>query len=248
MSEVLLMNARTERAAPWLADGIDGGLLNKVAGRISSSAPLDVVLGDIVELVISVVKCDSCLIYLVEDGELLLRASKNPHPKLVNRLKLKVGQGITGWVAEHREPVAVACHAFMDPRFKLFGDLPEDRYESFLSVPMLSGGRLLGVINLHNRSPYHYSTREVSLTTMVGYMIGAEVERARRESENAALSARLEICKIVERAKGILQQELKVSEEAAYRAMQRESQQRRKSLREIAEAVLLTDNLKRCAE
>jgi len=247
MNEVLIMDERRESSAPWMVEGVDVALLNRIASRISSSAPLDAVLRDVIDFVTSVVKCDSCFVYLLEEGDLVLRASRNPHPQLVNRLKLKLGQGITGWVAEHREPVAVPRHAFADPRFKLFGDLPEDRYESFLSVPMASGGRLLGVINVQNRAPYHYSAREISLTATVGFMIGAEVERARLESENAALSARLESRKIVERAKGILQRELKISEEAAYRAMQQESQQRRKSMRDIAEAVLLTDNLKRCS-
>ncbi len=248
MNEVLLMNARPERPAPWLADGVDVALLNKIASRIAASAPLEAVLRDVVEFVTSVVRCDSCFVYLLEGEDLLLRASSNPHPKLVNNLKLKLGQGITGWVAQYREPVAVSRNACLDPRFKLFSDLPEDRFESFLSVPMVSGGRLLGVINLQNRAPYQYSPREISLTATVGFMIGAEVERARLESENAALSARLESRKIVERAKGILQREMKISEDAAYRAMQHESQQRRKSMREIAEAVLLTDKLKRCAE
>lgn len=248
MSQVLMLDARTEILDPWPAEGFDVALLNKIAGRISSSAPLEAVLEDVVEFVTSVVKCDSCFVYLLEDGDLVLRASRNPHPELVNRLKLKLGQGITGWVAEHREPVAVARNASEDPRFKMFNDLPEDRFEAFLSVPIVSGGRLVGVINVQNRAPHHYSPREISLTATVGFMVGAEVDRARLESENSALSARLEIRKIVERAKGILQREMKITEEEAYRAMQRESQQRRKSMKEIAEAVLLTDNLKRRSE
>jgi len=62
-----------------------------------------------------------------------------------------VGQGLTGWVAEHRQPVAVGCHAFEDPRFQVFHELPEDRYEAFLSVPVLCRGRLVAVINLQYR-------------------------------------------------------------------------------------------------
>ncbi len=247
MSEVLLMNARIKKPEPWAAGNVDVTLLNKIASRISSSAPLEDVLQDVIELVTSFVRCDSCFIYLLEDGDLVLRGSKNPHPDLVNRLKLKLGQGITGWVAEHREPVVVSRQAFEDPRFKLFSTLPEDRFEAFLSVPMVSGGRLLGVINLQNRTPSQYSAREISLTATVGFMIGAEVERARLESENARLSARLEARKIVERAKGVLQKEMKISEDEAYRTMQRESQDRRKSMKDIAEAVLLIDTLKRRA-
>lgn len=245
MSEVLHMNARSEPSEPWLAEGIDAALLNRIARRISATAPLEAVLRDVVEFVTSAVKCDSCFVYLLEHGDLVLRASKNPHPELLDRLKLRLGQGITGWVAEHREPVAVARNAFEDPRFKMFNDLPEDRYEAFLSVPLVCSGRALGVINVQNRAPYHYSPREISLTATVGFMVGAEIERARLASENSALSARLESRKLVERAKGILQRELKITEDEAYRALQRESQQRRKSMKEIAEAVLLLENLKR---
>lgn len=244
MNEVLLMSARPQQPDPWSAESIDATLLNKIARRISAIAPLEAVLLDVVEFVTAVVKCDSCFVYLLEEGSLVLRASKNPHPELVNRLKLKLGQGITGWVAEHCEPVAVPRNASDDPRFRMFNDLPEDRYESFLSVPMGSGGKLLGVINVQSRHARHYSQREISLTATVGFMIGGEIERARLENENSALSERLESRKTVERAKGILQRELKISEESAYRAMQRESQQRRKSMKEIADAILLTESMK----
>jgi uroporphyrinogen-III synthase len=70
------------------------------------------VLSRVLHFVSSVIQCDSCFIYVLENDELVLRASKNPHADVVDRLKLRVGQGITGWVAEHRQPVAVGCHAF----------------------------------------------------------------------------------------------------------------------------------------
>jgi signal transduction protein with GAF and PtsI domain len=66
-----------------------------------------------------------------EGDELVLRASKNPHPEVVGRLKLRVREGITGWVAEHREPVAIPEKAAHDPRFQFFHELPEDSYEAF---------------------------------------------------------------------------------------------------------------------
>jgi K+-sensing histidine kinase KdpD len=71
-----------------------------------------------------------------------------------------------------------------------------------------------------------------------------ERQRLLLESEKSALSERLETRKVVERAKGILQRELKVTEEEAYRTIQRESQQRRKSMKEIAESIILNDDLK----
>ena len=73
------------------------------------------------------------------------------------------------------------------------------------------------------------------------------VELARLESENSRLSGKLETRKLVERAKGVLQREMGLSEEDAYVTLQRESRQRRKSMKEIAEAVLLNDEI-RCSK
>ena len=237
--------AAADRADNRANDASDITQLSRIASRISTASPLPEVLQDVVEFVASVVKSDSCMIYVLEGEELILRASKNPHPEVVGRLKMKLGQGITGWVAEHREPVVIAEDAYQDPRFKLFNELPEDRFEAFLSVPVASGGRLVGVINLQNRAPHFYGKREVGLIATLGFLVGAEIERARLASENSHLSERLESRKIVERAKGILQRELKLSEEESYLTLQRESRQRRRPMKEIAEAIILSEELKR---
>ena len=220
-------------------------LLHEIGSRMAASDLLHQVLGRIVTLISSVVECDSCFIYILEDDELVLRASKNPHPEAVDRLKLRVGQGITGWVAEHLEPVALARDAFQDPRFNYFSELPEDRYEAFLSVPILCRGRVVGVINLQHRLPHVHSPRDIKLISTIGFLVGAEIERARLESEVSHLSQRLEMRKLVERAKGILQRDLGISEEDAYRLLQRQSRQMRKSMKEVAEAVVISDELKR---
>ena len=197
------------------------------------------------DFAVGVVKCDSCFVYVLQGNELVLRASKNPHEDIVDRLKLRMGQGITGWVAEHRETVAVSQNAFQDPRFKVFNELPEDRYEAFLSVPLLCRGRLVGVINLQNRQRHTYKRREIQLISMIGFLVGAEMEMARLETENSHLSEQLETRKLVERAKGILQQELGLTEEQAYLALQRQSRQKRRSMKEVADAIILTNELKR---
>lgn len=220
------------------------GLLRRIASRISEAAPLDDVLGEVVEFVAAIVRSDSCFIYVLEEGELVLCASKNPHPEVVARLKLKLGQGITGWVAEHREPAVIPERAGSDPRFKLFNELPEDRFESFLSVPLVSRGRLVGVINVQNRDSYYYNEREIELASMIGFLVGAEIEMARLEEQNIELSQRLESRTLVERAKGILQSELGLSEADAYQRLQRQSQQLRKPMKEIAEALVLSHEVK----
>jgi len=219
-------------------------MLRRTAGRMAGALPLEGVLRELIDFAISLVKCDSCFIYVLEENELVLRASKNHHPNLIGRLRIKVGQGITGWVAQHREPVFVPCNAAFDPRFKLFSELPEDRFEAFLSVPLISQGRLVGVINLQNREACIYNDREIGLISTLGFLVGAEIGRARLENENTQLTNQLEVRKVVERAKGILQQDLRLTEEAAYQMLRRESQQRRKSMKDVAEAILLSHAIK----
>jgi putative methionine-R-sulfoxide reductase with GAF domain len=236
-----------ERHLRFLTEVIPQQFLGRVdngSADAPAAASLRDVLAEVVKFSVSVVKCDSCFVYVLEEDELVLRASKNPHPEIVDRLKLKMGEGITGWVAEHRQPVAVTRNAHEDPRFQTFNEVPEDRFEAFLSVPVLSRGRMVGVINLQNRSPYPYSEREIRMISAMGFLAGAEIELARLESENERLSGKLETRKLVERAKGVLQRELGVTEEDAYITLQRESRQRRKSMKEIAEAVLLNDEIK----
>jgi len=148
-------------------------------------------------------------------------------------------------VAAHRQPVAVDRHAFDDPRLQTFTELPEDRYEAFLSVPVLSRSKLVGVINLQHRQPHHHTRRDIQIISMIGFLVGAEIEMARLEVENSQLSERLETRKILDRAKGILQRDLAITEEEAYLTIQRQSRQRRKTKKEIAEAIVLGDELRR---
>ncbi len=219
--------------------------LHEIGSRIAAADSLHGVLDRIVEFVTTVIPADSCFIYVLEGRKLVLRASKNPHTDIVDRLGMQVGQGITGWVAEHKEPVAIASNASEDPRFKAFKNVPEDRFEAMLSVPILCASKVVGVINLQHRLSYQHTANDVRMLSMAGFLVGAEIERVRLESENTELAGRLETRRAVERAKGILQRDLGVSEEDAYRMMQRESRQRRKSMLEIAEVILLGEEIRK---
>jgi uroporphyrinogen-III synthase len=240
---------RVAVSTPTMAGFRDGltsiDFLHQISSRIAAADPLHVVLGSIVEFVTAVIPCDSCFIYVLEQGKLVLRASKNPHADVVDHLGVHLGQGITGWVAEHREPVAIASNASNDPRFMIFRSLPEDHFEAILSTPILCATKVVGVINLQHRLTYQHTELEVQLLSTLGFLVGAEIERARLETENVQLANRLESRKAVERAKGVLQRDLGISEDEAYRTMQKESRQRRISMHEIAEAILLGDDLKK---
>lgn len=243
ISPLLRGEVASAPASQSASAGVD--FLHEIGSRMAAADPLHDVLNRIVDFACALIKCDSCFVYVLENDQLVLRASKNPHSDVVDHVGIWLGQGITGWVGWHREPVAIPTNALRDPRFKRFKSLPEDSFEAFLSVPILCRSKLIGVINLQHRKPYYHTSQEVRLLSAVGYLVGAELERARLESENSELSDRLESRKVVERAKGVLQREFSLDEESAYRAMQRESRQRRKSMREIAEAILLNEDLRK---
>jgi signal transduction protein with GAF and PtsI domain len=237
------MSEKVERVAGMKETQID--FLHEIGSRIAASDPFHLVLQRVVEVVSDAVKCDSCFLFSLDDDDrLVLRASKNPHADAIDKLRLRIGQGITGWVAEHRETVAIESKAYDDGRFKMFNELPEDLFEAFLSVPILCRGKVVGVINLQHRQPHAHSDREIRLISTIGFLVGAEIEMARMDSERALLEQKLETRKLMERAKGILQRDLSTDEESAYLMLQRLSRQKRKPLKEVAEAVILSDELR----
>src|SRR5271154_6815732 len=130
-------------------------LLHRISSIVSSELSLDEMLGEIVGLTAQVSGCDACLVYLVESesGEFVLRASQVPHAHDLGYLRMKMGEGVTGWGAEHQSGVALPTNAAADPRFKIFPALIEDTYEAFLSVPLVNKGKAIGVINVHHREP-----------------------------------------------------------------------------------------------
>ncbi|HTF72189.1 MAG TPA: uroporphyrinogen-III synthase [Edaphobacter sp.] len=240
---------RVAISTPTMAGFRDGlkqiDFLHEISSRIAAADSLHLVLDRIVSFISSVIPCDSCFIYVLEGENLVMRASKNPHADLVDQVGIQIGQGVTGWVAKHKQPVALASGASNDPRFKTFKNIPEDHFEAMLCTPIMCAGGVVGVINLQHRLSYKHTTHEVRLLSTLGYLVGAEIERARLETENSQLSNRLETRKAVDRAKSILQRDLSISEDDAYQMMHKESRQRRKSMREIADAILLSEELRR---
>ena len=240
---------RVAESTPTMAGFRDGlaqiDFLHEISSRIAAADSLHLVLDRIVSFISSMIPCDSCFIYVLEGENLVMRASKNPHADLVDHMGVQVGQGVTGWVAKHQQPVAIASGASNDPRFKAFKNLPEDHFEAMLCTPIMCAGRVVGVITLQHRLYYRHTTNEVRLLSTLGHLVGAEIERARLETENSQLASRLETRKAVDRAKSVLQRDLSLNEDEAYQMMHRESRQRRKSMREIADAILLSEELRR---
>ncbi len=213
-------------------------------------------LGEIVGMTVQVTGCDACLVYLLDQstGDIVLRASQVPHAAEIGHLSMQVGQGVTGWVVENKSVVMLSENASNDPRFSHVPGLVEDTYEAFCSVPLVTSGEVIGVINVHHKDRHEHLPEEVSLLTFIGEQMGGALERARLENENARLmeetqemKRQLETRKLVERAKGILQYKYHLTEEEAYLRLRNESRRLRRPMRDLAEAIILTEDLARKA-
>jgi GAF domain-containing protein len=180
----------TVASSPIEPVGSQVALLHRISGIVSSDMTLESMLQELIDLVVSVTNCEACLVYLLDQtsGEIVLRASQLPHAAEIGRLRLRAGEGVTGWVAQHRAVVALPTRAYADPRFKFFTSLPEDTYEAFLSVPLISGGEVIGVINVHHTQPRRHSAEEVALVAFVAEHMGGAIAKARlvERSETAA--------------------------------------------------------------
>ena len=134
-------------------------LLHQISNIVSSNSSLENMLQDLIGLAAGVTACDACLVYLVDhaSSEIVLRASQLPHASEIGTIRMHMGEGITGWVAQRKSVVALSSKAAADARFKSFQSLPEDTYEAFLSVPLVSAGELIGVINIHHRAPHAHT-------------------------------------------------------------------------------------------
>jgi two-component sensor histidine kinase len=178
-------------------------LLHEVATGVASAPTTEAMLDYIAETAIRVTGTDSASIYVLDDakGVLTLRAVKDAPAtraagsRVLGRLKLKVGEGITGWVARELQPVVLEQEAYRDPRFKDLPDLRDQRSQSFLSVPMVVKNQVIGVLNVKTRRPHRYPEFQVRLLSGMAAQAAAALEGARihermsaRETQLSAIS------------------------------------------------------------
>lgn len=220
-------------------------ILYQITDTVSNNLDLDDVLKKIIQVVGQVTKADSCFLYLLEDNKLILRASKNPHKDVLGKVRLSLNKGITGWVAKNKKKIVLANKAWQDPRFEFIKDLPEDKYEAFFSLPIIYKEKLVGVINVQHRKAHKYNHGEKRLLEIIAQQVGGAIANAKLLNETIDLKEALEARKIVEKAKGLLMRESDISEEEAYKLLHKKSMDQRKSMRQIAEAVILYWDLKK---
>jgi len=217
-------------------------ILKKITDSIAYNLDLENVLKEIVDIIHQETQADSVFIYVYDEpsARLILRASKNPHKTLLGKISLHLGEGITGWVAQHKKPVEIVKNASDDPRFKFFHNIPEDRYEAFLSLPITFRSHLIGVINIQYRNSKKHEPGQIALLATIAKQVGGAIENARLVELSGALKEALEIRKLIDQAKGILIKRDGLTEPEAYDRIQKLSMKYRKSKKEISEAIIIS--------
>ncbi len=181
----------------------EGEALKRIGEAMGSLFDLEEMLKAVAGVAVQVTGTDSSQVYLFNDAHdtLVLRAVTDGSGEVVGKLRLKVGEGITGWVAQHKEAVALGHDAHQDSRFKFVPELSEDKYKSMLSVPLIYRGEVLGVINVRTVNDHQYTKTQVRLLQSIASQISGAVENSRQyrklEKRASQLSTLSEVSKTI---------------------------------------------------
>ena len=237
------------------AESSNASVLHRVSGIVSSPLSLDEMLGEIVGLAARVTSCDACLVYLAEVGYRRVCAArfapaarfglgKSAREDGRRRHRLGGRTSVSGGV-EFESRGRPALEDFPDPGRRHLSGI------SFRAL-VINKGKAIGVINIHHRDKHEHEPEEIATISFIGEQMGSAIAKSMLEEENARLSEetaemkrQLETRKSVERAKGILQKRHALSEEEAYLRMRNESRRLRRPMKDLADAIILSEELSR---
>jgi two-component sensor histidine kinase len=157
---------------------VEASALREIGQAIGSMHTIDDILKSVADIVVKVTGTDLCLIYLLNlnGSELVLRGASGSTKDVVGKIRLKMGEGITGWVAQQGQYVVLNREAWRDERFKSVPNLQQDTYQSMLSVPLRGRIDLVGVINVRTNRPQDYTRMQISLLDSIARQVGGAVE------------------------------------------------------------------------
>src|SRR6516164_8082423 len=136
-------------------------LLKRLRDTMARGGSPEETLGEVVRLVANEMVAEVCSIYLLRAGEVLeLFATQGLNPSAVHRTRLRVGEGLVGDIAAHARPLALA-DAQAHPNFAYRPETGEEIYRSLMGVPILRGGRVIGVLVVQNRTARQYTEEEI---------------------------------------------------------------------------------------
>ena len=218
---------------------------------ISQAITSDLYLEDILKLIVMVTAkvtgVEICSLWLIDDDvkppQIRLKATQAIEPEYVKDRSLGMNEGVVGYVASHKTPLIVE-NVLKDARFKEKEMARRLGLVSMLGVPLqVKEKDVIGVLNCFTAEPHYFSKTEVNLITTVANQAAAAILNTELMVKTKVIQEELETRKLVERAKEILVRRQKVDAEKAYRWIQKRSMDSRKSLRQVAEAVLLSEEL-----
>ncbi len=158
--------------------------LRRISEATGSAFASEAMLQSIAEIAMRITETEVCHIFLFDEAreQLVLRAATGEDQQFVNQIRLQPGEGITGWVAQNRRPVAIERQAYKDPRFKLYPALNEEQYESMLAVPLVANNEVFGVISVRTRKPQSYQQEQIRLLSgIASHLAGALNQLSRIE-------------------------------------------------------------------
>ena len=218
--------------------------ISKISKAISSEIYLEDLLRLIVVVTAEVMKSKICSLWLLDerDNALKIRATQSMSEEYLKERSLQLGEGVVGLVAVENKPMMI-YNVLKEKGYKEKELARKEGLVSMLSVPMCVREKVIGVINCYTSYPHRFTKSEVEVFTTVANQAAIAIENAGLIMKAKMIEDELISRKLVERAKGILMKEQRLTEEEAFRRLQKKSMDLRKSMREIAEAVILAHQI-----
>ncbi|MFA5393452.1 MAG: GAF domain-containing protein [Candidatus Ratteibacteria bacterium] len=219
--------------------------LSKVSAAISSDLYLEDVLRLIVTVTAGVMNSKICSLMILNDKkELEIKATQSINPEYIRKPNLKMGEGIAGKVAIENRPIVV--FDVQSEKEYIHKDLArKEGLASLLSVPLAVRGKVIGVLNTYTSTPHEFSEEEIEILQTVASQAAVTIDNTHLIVKTRVIEEELEGRKMIERAKGILMRKKGLGEEEAFRFIQKESMDRRTSMRQVAEALILGEQLQK---
>lgn len=214
-------------------------------GKVSSAIVSDMYLEDILKIIVAmtaeVMGSKICSLTLLNEKstELRLAATQSLSESYIGKPNVRVGQSISGKAVSKKKPITV-LDVKKDPDYMFPEIAKKEKLCSMLAVPLIVKGKVIGVLNSYTSRPHKFTAREIRLVSAVANQAAIAISNRKLAEEKETLAARLEERKVIEKAKGVIMKKEGLSEDDAYRKMQKQSMDSRKSMKEIAEALIST--------
>jgi len=218
--------------------------LSKIGKAITSDLYLEEILKLIVTVTAQATGSKICSLMLLDEKtqELKIRATQSISSEYNEKPPLKVGEGVAGKVMLDRKPLMVLDVA-TKKEYKYKHIAEKEGLASLLCVPLLVKKRAIGVINLYSSKKHKFTKNEVNVLNAIANQAAMVIENTELMVKTKVIQEELESRKIIEKAKGILMRQQGLSEDKAFRIMQKHSMDSRKSMRQIADAIVLSSEI-----